>query len=142
MVLCFLWLHLSWSFFFSSRRRHTRCALVTGVQTCALPISRIGCRVPDRAAFHCRRTRRNAYHDFRTTRQSARPAMRLLDEIFDHLLSNIDVRNHAMRKAGAEGVAQQVAALAQTIEQDAPQRREWTAPAGGGGKAGRARGKK
>src|SRR3546814_10097690 len=29
-VICF--------FFFSSRRRHTRCALVTGVQTCALPI--------------------------------------------------------------------------------------------------------
>src|SRR3546814_6625249 len=33
-----------WLFFFSSRRRHTRCALVTGVQTCALPIypSRMG----------------------------------------------------------------------------------------------------
>src|SRR3546814_9147893 len=30
MFLCF--------FFFSSRRRHTSCALVTGVQTCALPI--------------------------------------------------------------------------------------------------------
>src|SRR3546814_17847170 len=29
MIMCF---------FFSSRRRHTRCALVTGVQTCALPI--------------------------------------------------------------------------------------------------------
>src|SRR3546814_5867836 len=29
-------------FFFSSRRRHTRCALVTGVQTCALPISATG----------------------------------------------------------------------------------------------------
>src|SRR3546814_5026497 len=28
--------------FFSSRRRHTRCALVTGVQTCALPISSAG----------------------------------------------------------------------------------------------------
>src|SRR3546814_3967895 len=28
------------SFFFSRRRRHTRCALVTVVQTCALPISR------------------------------------------------------------------------------------------------------
>src|SRR3546814_15550027 len=28
-------------FFFSSRRRHTRCALVTGVQTCALPISQV-----------------------------------------------------------------------------------------------------
>src|SRR3546814_778188 len=33
-----MWLSLS--FFFSSRRRHTRCALVTGVQTCALPIFR------------------------------------------------------------------------------------------------------
>src|SRR3546814_7423456 len=32
-------LHLD--FFLSSRRRHTRCALVTGVQTCALPISLI-----------------------------------------------------------------------------------------------------
>src|SRR3546814_7804869 len=31
----------------SSRRRHTRCALVTGVQTCALPISRNG------ALFFC-----------------------------------------------------------------------------------------
>src|SRR3546814_6987122 len=29
-------------FFFSSRRRHTRCALVTGVQTCALPIFGFG----------------------------------------------------------------------------------------------------
>src|SRR3546814_5355130 len=28
-------------FFFSSRRRHTICALVTGVQTCALPISAV-----------------------------------------------------------------------------------------------------
>src|SRR3546814_3867717 len=32
-VLCMIY-----SFFFSSRRRHTRCALVTGVQTWALPI--------------------------------------------------------------------------------------------------------
>src|SRR3546814_4488568 len=32
MYVCLLF------FFFSSRRRHTRCALVTGVQTCALPI--------------------------------------------------------------------------------------------------------
>src|SRR3546814_6452165 len=32
VLICFV-------FFFSSRRRHTRCALVTGVQTCALPIS-------------------------------------------------------------------------------------------------------
>src|SRR3546814_5687031 len=31
----------SYCVFFSSRRRHTRCALVTGVQTCALPIFRL-----------------------------------------------------------------------------------------------------
>src|SRR3546814_2135912 len=37
-------------FFFSSRRRHTRCALVTGVQTCALPIS----GKQKWAARHCR----------------------------------------------------------------------------------------
>src|SRR3546814_4167602 len=43
-------------FFFSSRRRHTRCALVTGVQTCALPIyraARLDRRdVDDRAVDH------------------------------------------------------------------------------------------
>src|SRR3546814_7401157 len=33
---------MCYSFFFSSRRRHTRCALVTGVQTCALPILTAG----------------------------------------------------------------------------------------------------
>src|SRR3546814_6735544 len=33
-------------FFFSSRRRHTRCALVTGVQTCALPISEAKTKEP------------------------------------------------------------------------------------------------
>src|SRR3546814_9680715 len=37
---CWCWMML---FFFSSRRRHTRCALVTGVQTCALPIYVGGC---------------------------------------------------------------------------------------------------
>src|SRR3546814_11188951 len=51
-------------FFFSSRRRHTRCALVTGVQTCALPIclrfgspADPGRKVPNverEAAFDCR----------------------------------------------------------------------------------------
>src|SRR3546814_8954673 len=54
-------------FFFSRRRRHTRCALVTGVQTCALPIS-----VPDRRfdmagrAQHeaaSREHRQEQYHD-------------------------------------------------------------------------------
>src|SRR3546814_8824137 len=36
LVMCGLYSDVC--FFFSSRRRHTRCALVTGVQTCALPI--------------------------------------------------------------------------------------------------------
>src|SRR3546814_9365850 len=40
-------------FFFSSRRRHTRCALVTGVQTCALPIYNI-------PLFGARKNRREA----------------------------------------------------------------------------------
>src|SRR3546814_10098204 len=35
-VFCYVFVYVV--FFFSSRRRHTRCALVTGVQTCALPI--------------------------------------------------------------------------------------------------------
>src|SRR3546814_784694 len=42
MVLCVVFVVLLslffFVFFFSSRRRHTSCALVTGVQTCALPI--------------------------------------------------------------------------------------------------------
>src|SRR3546814_15675939 len=41
-------------FVFSSRRRHTRCALVTGVQTCALPI------YPDRRALFGPRGDRHA----------------------------------------------------------------------------------
>src|SRR3546814_4855487 len=39
-------------FFFSSRRRHTRCALVTGVQTCALPICCARPRNRRRAMMH------------------------------------------------------------------------------------------
>src|SRR3546814_7476245 len=36
--MLYIFVYFSVFFFFSSRRRHTRCALVTGVQTCALPI--------------------------------------------------------------------------------------------------------
>src|SRR3546814_7366325 len=42
-------------FFFSSRRRHTRCALVTGVQTCALPISRNDAPPPSGRAMQINR---------------------------------------------------------------------------------------
>src|SRR3546814_6851632 len=41
-------------FYFSSRRRHTRCALVTGVQTCALPISGLCARADDDLAARFR----------------------------------------------------------------------------------------
>src|SRR3546814_1388393 len=54
-------------FVFSSRRRHTSCALVTGVQTCALPISQLleemkmkGFQVPSLPVFKLRwRTKRS-----------------------------------------------------------------------------------
>src|SRR3546814_5333832 len=42
LVLCYVGDY----FFFSSRRRHTRCALVTGVQTCALPIWMVNIALP------------------------------------------------------------------------------------------------
>src|SRR3546814_7930878 len=38
-------------FFFSSIRRHTRCAVVTGVQTCALPISYAAIRLNNAATI-------------------------------------------------------------------------------------------
>src|SRR3546814_6737619 len=47
--------------FFSSRRRHTRCALVTGVQTCALPICLFD---PDRVETRSLRSKEDA-HDYR-----------------------------------------------------------------------------
>src|SRR3546814_2873094 len=51
-VICIVF--FSCCFFFSSRRRHTRCALVTGVQTCALPIWTRR-RVEASASGRCRR---------------------------------------------------------------------------------------
>src|SRR3546814_2006258 len=68
-LLCFCF------FFFSSRRRHTICALVTGVQTCALPISparRNGCRhaaylaAPRISRWRGKRIMRTADRDDRT----------------------------------------------------------------------------
>src|SRR3546814_7793664 len=54
LVVCvFVLCVYGWYFCFSSRRRHTRCALVTGVQTCALPISAPVMKPEDIAAI-CR----------------------------------------------------------------------------------------
>src|SRR3546814_4650481 len=42
VIILLLWTFVFLFFFFSSRRRYTSCALLTGVQTCALPISHSG----------------------------------------------------------------------------------------------------
>src|SRR3546814_9779732 len=62
-------------FFFSSRRRHTRCALVTGVQTCALPISgpERQRRVADQVLLG---QQRGAFHQVTQLAYVARPAPR------------------------------------------------------------------
>src|SRR3546814_3391215 len=52
-------------FFFSSRRRHTRCALVTGVQTCALPIlGQYKFKQVVTTCAHCFNTIKNEYPQF------------------------------------------------------------------------------
>src|SRR3546814_8787074 len=57
-------------FFFSSRRRHTRCALVTGVQTCALPICTASARP---LPLSCARTRSSLHlqHGVEVSRQQS-----------------------------------------------------------------------
>src|SRR3546814_8258925 len=57
-------------FFFSSRRRHTRCALVTGVQTCALPI------------FRAEIARRRGHMPIRKLMERAAPAVQALKPVF------------------------------------------------------------
>src|SRR3546814_5555029 len=48
-------------FFFSSRRQHTRCAFVTGVQTCALPICyRVQAQLPHQPSSTQTRSHRKA----------------------------------------------------------------------------------
>src|SRR3546814_4719327 len=65
-------------FFFSSRRRHTRCALVTGVQTCALPISGYASPVPYWCAWSRCHDRRGDSHDRPTGRRwCCRQALRV-----------------------------------------------------------------
>src|SRR3546814_9369895 len=46
-------------FFVASRRRHTRCALVTGVQTCALPILQVLIGANDALAWPSPEARRD-----------------------------------------------------------------------------------
>src|SRR3546814_10559208 len=79
-------------FFFSSRRRHTRCALVTGVQTCALPIlistfahANVRADPPIWYAFFFTTIRHHSLHhstDYESTRCNYGNSLILLDRIF------------------------------------------------------------
>src|SRR3546814_7786945 len=76
-----------WYFFFSSRRRHTRCALVTGVQTCALPILAGQRRRQRRAIFG-----RSPQRPFRRVRQAlARQVARRRDAGHARSVGEVDV---------------------------------------------------
>src|SRR3546814_11152341 len=61
-----------WFFYFSSRRRHTSCALVTGVQTCALPISRRISTCTSASALSASRSVANPRRNRRTESPSGR----------------------------------------------------------------------
>src|SRR3546814_17451531 len=80
-------------FFFSSRRRHTRCALVTGVQTCALPIylSRAADRI---GSLQCRLAR----HEKMASAYARLPSAANLSELADA------VRSVEEKKVRAEAI--------------------------------------
>src|SRR3546814_19829261 len=103
MYLCNIYLYMVF-FFFSSRRRHTRCALVTGVQTCALPISAVVCRFePTSLARVCERAGVSDEFPSRSIRPS-RPhlqSMRLMIPIRDVLPLPSFVRRSEMTSAPA-----------------------------------------
>src|SRR3546814_2736272 len=85
-------------FFFSSRRRHTRCALVTGVQTCALPIC--GHRLREEAAGDDQRQR--AHHQQGSKACAGGPAAdRQLGDTADHL-TDLAPGIEADRRQGAD----------------------------------------
>src|SRR3546814_1815307 len=92
LAMCFL--------FFSSRRRHTRCALVTGVQTCALPISA--------PSFHCTASgtgrvlwQRQRLHPHRQRVEQRRATRRVLAEAneFTQRLQRAPASDHAGERA-------------------------------------------
>src|SRR3546814_5233470 len=94
-------------FFFSSRRRHTRCALVTGVQTCALPICRLGedvfsPAVTLRQAPHLQRASGSAHHDSEGVATQART---LVDHgrLESWLLSSYSARKLGLQTTGNAG---------------------------------------
>src|SRR3546814_4291328 len=81
---------VSVDFFFASRRRHTRGALVTGVQTCALPISAKGIEPQTLKLFEVCRLRSVPIITFvnKVDREGQTP-FELLDEVADRLALDV-----------------------------------------------------
>src|SRR3546814_6885557 len=85
-------------FFFSSRRRHTSCALVTGVQTCALPIYTGGSVVTASGLTFLKLGARNLLivnpRDIpalvKSLRQNRFTALTGVNKLFNALLNNAD----------------------------------------------------
>src|SRR3546814_19518099 len=87
-------------FVFSSRRRHTRCALVTGVQTCALPIySVVGGNVPKE---YIPGVEKGLKGSIDSGQLSGFPVTDLKAELYDGAYHDVDSRD---RKSGVEGTS-------------------------------------
>src|SRR3546814_8876373 len=92
-------------FFFSSRRRHTRCALVTGVQTCALPISQVEVTSVSKRAERLSDAPAAIYvitsEDIRRSTATSLPeALRLAPNL---LVQQIDARQYSIGARGFNG---------------------------------------
>src|SRR3546814_3896999 len=87
---------MPFSFFFSSRRRHTRCALVTGVQTCALPISLS-------AVFSGVADLKKAFEAARMRRAAGQSTLLFVDEI--HRFNRAQQDRSEERRVGKEWVS-------------------------------------
>src|SRR3546814_6056199 len=81
--------------FFSSRRRHTMCALVTEVQTCALPI----CLPPDSPALHLIQRIRDEAHRFAITGHCGRRDKARLSSGLESIEGLGPTRRRALLKA-------------------------------------------
>src|SRR3546814_20150865 len=92
--------------FFSSRRRHTRCALVTGVQTCALPIFRPPCGSRSRPFRLFRIVRRDSTGTVMET-QNIRIRLKAFDHrVLDQATTDIaDTARSEARRVGKECVS-------------------------------------
>src|SRR3546814_11722332 len=100
-------------FFFSSRRRHTRCALVTGVQTCALPICRTNPRRTNPTTSAVRVAPRPVGHAVgmqdaivSTTTPSGTEAARDMMRFIDASTSPYHARTEAAARSAADGFSE------------------------------------